>query len=294
MARIFDGDFTIPQVAGPKEFALPFFSEGDIETQTFRQSYLQREDSWSAPAFMSVQIVNGRPFFLVEETAKTNVGAGIVQFAREYAMLPKPRTSPRQMSYTFRGIGTDQVYAQVTISSASIASGAHTFICGSNPSVSVGDRVLIRAIQTQYSAGIQTSFVTRRTAITGTSGTTVIVDPPVVVPGNSTLTFQFLQKVEDGRDPRTNAVTSFVDYSYYVPGVSAGINNVADIQAFEPELVIDATGKETLTYTDTTVPSRSTYLAHVAAGDLIVAEHTRIVRWKGDIFEASTPFVKAE
>jgi len=27
---------------------------------------------------------------------------------------------------------------------------------------------------------------------------------------------------------------------------------------------------------------------------LIVAEHTRLTRWKGDIFEASTPYVKAE
>lgn len=294
MARIFDGDFTLARATGPKEFSLPFFSEGDIETQTFRENYLQREDSLSAPAFMSTIIVNGRPFFLVEESAKTHVGGGIVQFSREYAMLPKPRTTPRQMSYTFRGIGSDQVHTQVAISSASIASGAHTFICAADPSVSVGDRVLIRAIQTQYSAGIQTQFVTRRTAITGTSGTTVVVDPPVVVPGNSVLTFQFLQKVEDGRDPRTNAVTSFVDFSYYIPGVSAGITNALDIQAFEPELVIDATGTETLTYTDTTVPSRTTYLAHVAAGDLIVAEHTRIVRWKGDIFEASTPFVKAE
>jgi len=294
MARTFDGDFTQAQATGPKEFSMPFFSEGDKETRTFRQTYLQREDSWSAPAFMSVVIVDGFPFYLTDETSQTHLGGGIVQFAREYSMIPQPRTSPRQMSYTFRGLGSDAVYPQVTISSNSISAGSHTFVCGSSPSVSVGDRVLIRAIQTQYTAGIQTSFVTRRTAITGTSGTTVVVDPPVVVPGNNVLSFQFLQKVEDGRDPRTNAVSSFVDFSYYVPGISAGIANVSDIQIFEPELIINASGTETLTYTDTTVPSRTTYLAHVAAGDLIVAEHTKVRRWKGNIFEASTPFVKAE
>lgn len=294
MARTFDGDFTIPQAHGPKEFATPFFSEGDTLTKTFRQTYFQREDSWAPPAFMAPLVVGGDVYYLVEETPKSNVNGGVIRFAREYAMIPGPRTTPRQMSVTFRGLGTDQVYPQVVISSNSISGGAHTFVCSSDPSVAVGDRVLIRAIQTQYTAGIQTSFVTRRTAITGTAGTTVVVDPPVVVPNNNVLTFQFLQKVEDGRDPRTNAVTSFVDYSYYVPGISAGIANVADIQVFEPELIIDATGKETLTYTDTTVPTRASYLAHVAAGDLIVAEHTRIVRWRGDIFEASTPFIKAE
>lgn len=295
MARIFDGDFTVPVADGPKHFYSPFLSEGDTTTRAFRQEYLQRLDSWKPAAFMETVIHDGDVFYLVEETPTQHIGAGMVRFVREFAMLPISRTTPRQMSYTFRGLGSDQVYPQVAINSNSISAGVHTFIAASNPSISVGDRLIIRGWQTQHVAGIQTQFATRRTAAAGTSGTTVVTDLPVLPPpGNNSLTFTFLQKVEDGRDPRTNAVTAFVEYAYYIPGVSPQIDNVAEIPIKEPELIIDATGKETLTYTDTTVPNRASYLALVAAGSKIVAEHTRIVRWKGDIFEASTPFVIAE
>jgi len=295
MARYFDGTFTTPVADGPKRFYAPFLSEGDTTTRAFKQEYLQRMDSWTPATFMETEIVDGFVFYMVEETPTQHIGAGMVRFVREYAMLPIARTTPRQMSFTFRGLSSDQTYPQVVINSNSLSGGTHTFICAANPSVSVGDRVLIRAIQTQYSAGIQTNFMTRRTAAAGTSGTTVVVDLPVLPPpGNNTLTYTFLQKVEDGRDPRTNAVTAFVEYAYFIPNVSPQIKKVTDIPIKEPELIIDATGKETMTYTDTTVPDRASYLSKVAGGEKIVAEHTRIVRWKGDIFEASTPFVIAE
>ncbi len=293
MSATYDGNFTIPVSNGPREFWTPFLTEGDTTTRAFRQEYLQRQDSWTPPTFMQSVVVDARVYYLVSESPTAHIGAGMVQFVREFAMIPQSRTTPRQMSYTFRGIGSDQVYSPVNISSEVISGGVHTFTCASNPGISVGDRVLIEATQTQYGAGIQTNFSTRRTALAGTSGTTVVTDP-VIAPGNNSLYFRQLRKVEDGRDPRTDAVTAWVSFDYYVPGITPGISNVADINTYDPELIIDVNGKETLTYTDTTTPSRTDYQALVAAGTLIVAEKTTIKRWMGDIFEASTPFVKAE
>lgn len=293
MSRIFDGNFTVPVANGPRQFYLPFYASGDVTTRAFRQTFLQRQDSWTPPLFMGSEFIGGSPYYLVEETPTQHIGAGIVQFQREYSMIPISRTETRQISYTFRGIGSDQVYPLVTISGSTLASGVHTFTVSSNPSVSVGDRVVIKATQIQYPAGIQTSFVVRRTALTGTSGTTVVTDP-VTAPNNNSLYFLTMQKVEDGREPRTNAVPAMVTFDYYIPGISPNVQNVEDIPIWEPELIIDAAGAETLTYTDTTVPTRTDYLSKVASGELIVAEHTRLTRWKGDIFEASTPYVKAE
>jgi len=293
MSVVYDGDFTVPVANGPREFVVPFFMEGDTDTKAFRREYLQRADKWTPPTYMETEVVDGLVYYLVSESQTAHIGAGMYQFVREYAMIPQSRTTPRQMSYTFRGIGSDQVYSPATISSELISGGVHTFTCATDPGISVGDRVLIEATQTQYGAGIQTSFSTRRTALTGTSGTTVVTDP-VIAPGNNSLYFIQLRKVEDGRDPRTNATTSWVTFDYYVPGITPGVSNVADITTYDPELIIDVNGKETLTYTDTTTPSRTQYLAQVAAGTLVVAEKTTVKRWKGNIFEASTPFVKAE
>lgn len=293
MSAIYDGDFSVPVANGPRQYAVPFFTEGDTVTRTFRREYLQRADKWAPPTYMETEVVDGTVFYLVEESPTQHIGAGMYHFVREYAMIPQSRTTPRQMSYTFRGIGSDQVYSPVAINSALISGGVHTFTCASSPGIVAGDRVLIEATQTQLGAGIQTRFTTRRTALAGTSGTNVVTDP-VVAPGNNSLFFIQLRKVEDGRDPRTNAVTAWVSYNYYVPGVTPGVSNVADITTYDPELIIDAAGKETLTYTDTTTPTRTQYLALVAAGDLIVAEKTTVKRWRGNIFEASTPSVKAE
>lgn len=293
MSQTFDGDFTVPVADGPREWFMPFFEDGDVTTRGYFQNYLQREDSWEAPTFMETAVVDDATFYLVSETPTQNIGGGMLQFKREWVMIPVSRTVPRQMAYTFRGISSDLVYSPVNISSNSISGGVHTFTCASDPSVDVGDRVVITATQTQYPAGIQTGFAVRRTALSGTSTTTVKTDP-VVAPGGNSLYFLQLRKVEDGRDPRTNAVTAMVQYDYYLPGVSPGVANVADIASYEPTLIIDVNGKETLTYSDTTTPTRTAYLADVAAGSLIVAQHTDISRWKGNIYQAATPYVKAE
>jgi hypothetical protein len=290
--RIFDGDLTVPVAIGPRAFSLPFYDDGDTTTRAFRQEYYQRLDSWEPPTFMDVQTVGGKQYYLISESPTQPMPGGIAQFVREYWMLPIPRTAPRQISHTFRGIGSDLVYPQVNITSNSVSGGLHTFNLASGPSISVGDRMVIRATQTQFPANIQTDFTVRRTALAGTSGSTIITDP-VLATGTNTLYFFTIQKVEDGRAPRTNAVPAFVTFEYYIVGVSPNISNIADIPIFERELIIDATGTETTTYTDTTTPTRTSYLAKVAAGTLIVAEHTKISNRAG-IFEASTPFVKAE
>lgn len=289
MAIITDGDFTTAQTTGARRYNVPFLEEGDNVTKTFEQDYLVLPNYWKPSDLTDTLVVNGEVYHHVKETAPVDLG-GVFKLTRTFAMVPAERTVPEQFAYTYRGLGSEQQYPLVAVASASNSGESTNITTSTAHSITTGDMVSIKTTLTQMPTGIQTDFSFRRQA-NSASGTSLTVDL-VTAPG--TLTYLTVRKVDDGRDPRTNVVPSFVAYEYFMVGESAGVSSIRDIPILEPDLITDSDGKETLIYTDTSLPARSSYLSLMKSKSLIVAEHSNLRRWMGNIYERSTRYVIAE
>ena len=101
------------------------------------------------------------------------------------------------------------------------------------------------------------------------------------------------RKVEPGRDPETQVVSCRVIYDYFLPGVTAKISTPSDIPNTDPLYIQDNTGRKTNTATGNTSPTATQYKALIAAGTQIQIERSNATRWRGNIWERVTRFIRA-
>src|SRR6185503_17465348 len=111
----------------------------------------------------------------------------------------------------------------------------------------------------------------------------------------------------NGRERFTKVSLSRRDYKYYLPGVSGGITTVADIPVIESTKYYVTSSNNVLTdylgdpptWDPGSTPSRADYEtlmdsdAATASSFSITAEDSRIARWRGNIYERETVYVKA-
>lgn len=291
-----DGDYTIPLANGSKRWLRPF--PDDFSNIVFEQDYQQFADDF-VPLPLDTPHDEIPDAFLVQESQPEPMGA-IVQWTRTYSKIPPSRTIAESYAWSVPGIGTEAVYSPVNISSVSHSGSANltgsgsvtTITCATSPGVNVGDSVLISYTFTDSVTGSQYGRDVLRTALSGTSGTSVRV--ALISEPGGTMSFQTLRKVEPGRDPYVEEVWSRIQYDYYLPGVSAGIMLPEHIPTIEALDIYDNTGRRTTSFTADTTPSLATWRAQVASGALVCAVQSIPRRWMGNIYERATRYVRAK
>jgi len=286
-----DSDWSVAAATGGKRWLRPF-----PETNAnfiFEQDYLQ-----SLASFLTAAVALGTfhptdpGFYLIEESTPTDLGGGMVRFTRTYSQIPAARKMYESFAFTFPGMETGTFYTANTVTgnTATTAGGQTTMSISGGAAIATGDSVRIH--YNAFDSVQQYSRYVIRTAISG--GGTLVVPQIVDTLDSAPLYFFTAQKIELGREPRTETVSSILTYDYFLPGVSSGVDYVTDIGLVVKDIIIDSDGVQTDTYTDATSPAISDYREQVSNGDLLVAEDSVVRIWRGPILERVTRYVKAK
>lgn len=288
-ANYIDGVTTIARVDGPKRYLAPI-ENVRANLDVFQQDYLQIKSAFSPRALGSSDSANPG-YYLVAETAPTEIGGGIIKWTRTYSKIPALHYRYESYGWLVPGIGSEAVYADVSI--ASYTGGAPaTLVTSTSSTATVGDTVSVSYTFTDTTTGTSYGRRTRRTCLTGTSGTTLKVDN-IWEPGG-TITFNTLRKVEPGRNPETVEVQSLVALDYWLPGVSAGITTPMDIPVIDAYEIYDGDGRKTNTFESDSDPSVSDWRTSVANREIIVAVASIVRPWLGPIYQRATRYVVAQ
>jgi hypothetical protein len=205
-----------------------------------------------------------------------------MSFDRVYAQIPADRDDvfTGTTAYTFPGIATNLANGtERTISGYSTSSGETTLTATNT--ASVGDVVYVAI--TGSTGTIENSFV----ALTGTSGSQVVISAIDVGTFDSgTLT----ELAEQPRGQKTIPTGSVTDFSYYLPGVTAGITTFDDVTETEVFAPFSAfTGRAVSTLSAGSVPTAEDYAAD---GNYLTIE-SNITRWMGNIIQKADVKVRA-
>jgi hypothetical protein len=95
----FDGDFTQAELAGPPEFEIPF--KTDPKPYAYKIPYWQFLSNYDEPALGSAGPLGG---FYVGGTPGSfkSIGGGIIEFRREYALIPDTRSEYESFVYSYQ------------------------------------------------------------------------------------------------------------------------------------------------------------------------------------------------
>lgn len=275
-------------VRGPRSWQRPF---PDLTAElTFTEPYIQTVEDF-VPLALDTPHPDIPDAYLVEESERENAG-GFYKWTRTYARIPPSREVFESYSWIVPGIGSGAVYAAQNISSVSHAAGVTTITAASSPGISVGDQCNVAYTFTDSATGTQYGRTVLRTALSGTSGTTVKV--ALIAEPGGTLTFLTVKKVEPGRAAEALEVGSVVQLDYFLPGVSTGINTAFDIPVIEALEIYDSDGVKTDSFTASTTPTLAEWRALVAAKSRQCVVRSVVRRWMGNIYERATRYCVAQ
>jgi hypothetical protein len=290
-AIIYDGDFTVATACGPKQIEYPF--EGDTESMVISQEFMQLQASFKRLPLDTRQSAR-LDAFLVNEDGFQNLGGGVMKWTRTYATIPQSRRENETFAYTLPGITSEGLAERKIISSAAAAgvnlrlttSAAHGFLTGNDVIITYqvcDPKVLsFRWLRQVAKEVLDVTAVDK-------FDVAMIYD---IVPWSLYIWDAAIANVF-GRASFSMVVPSWLQYDYFLPGVSAGIASENDIPIYEPIRIIDSLGSVTDTYGPSTSPSTTEYRLMVKAGRMIVAEASSIKRWRGNIHERATRYIKA-
>lgn len=292
MANVYeDGTWAVASKTGQRRWLKPFpESNANI---IFEQDYFQSEAGRIADnVLMGSANADDGSFYLVAESTPIDLGGGMIRFTRTWSQIPPARTDFESFAYTFPGMSAGVVHPLVAVSgnTASTSGGVTTITTTGAHSISVGDSVRIH--YNAFDSVQQYSRYIIRTALTGTTGSTLKVDQITDTFNAQPFYFFTVQLVELGRDPITETVSSKLTFDYFLAGVSSGVDSDYDIQIIVKPVIIDNEGLQTDTYSDTTSPSLADFRQQIADGEYVVAEDSVVRRWRGPILERVTRYVK--
>jgi hypothetical protein len=94
----YDGDFTVAQIAGPPKFEIPFAA--DPKPYVYRLRYWQFLNNFTEPPLGEVGPLGG---IYVGGSSGTfeSVGGGLIEFEREYALVPDTRNEYESFVYNY-------------------------------------------------------------------------------------------------------------------------------------------------------------------------------------------------
>ncbi|MEA3188086.1 MAG: hypothetical protein QOD99_1916 [Chthoniobacter sp.] len=96
----FDGDFTKPVAISLRHYDFPFRDRGDLRSFTYRQQFQWHDDFYKPPLVDTPGASGTR---LVDTTAPDHLGAGVITFWNEYAILPESWSEPEVFAYGIQG-----------------------------------------------------------------------------------------------------------------------------------------------------------------------------------------------
>lgn len=293
MSVTFDGDLTIARPAGPRRWYVPFI---DSKKWYFEQDFQQLLQNYDPilldelylPTTSGSSADLKLPCYLVHESDPQDLGGGIVQWTRTYSAIPDSRIEHESYAHTFPGLETGSLgplrYITGTPTNAASVTTITTTV---SHGISVGDQVIIRYTNVMPD-GTQLGRQIFRTALTGTTGATLKVS--IVIDG-SALYWLTAQKADIGRDAFSEETTSWLNYDYFLPGITAGISTFQDIPIINSPIIVDGDGARTDTYTATTAPTKTEYLTDVKNKTPHIAHDSVLRRWKGNIYERVTRYI---
>lgn len=279
---------TLATPNGPPTWERPF--KDLTEPLVIRQNYIQ-----DAAKFTALALDTPHPDFpdmyLVDEGPREDIG-GFFKWERTYAKIPPARTQSEGYAWYVPGIGSGAIYAAQSITATSNASGVTTITAASSPTISVGDQCSVSYNFIDGVTGTSYGRVVLRTALTGTSGTTVKVD--LIAEAGGTMVFTFIKKVEPGRVPESLEVASQIQLDYWLPGVSAGVPDAFSIPLIRCLEIYDGTGTKVQSFTSSTTPTIAQWRAQVAAKSKVCVVSSVVRRWMGNIYERATRYCIAQ
>jgi hypothetical protein len=190
------------------------------------------------------------------------------------------------------GIGTEAVYADVNIASVTTGSGTTTLTTSTSSTAADGDSVSIAYTFTDSLTGTSYGRRVQRGCLSGTSGTTIVVD--LISEPGGTITFQTLRKIEPGRAPETLEVQSQVQVDYWLPGVSAGVTTPLDIPVIAAMEIYDGDGRKANSFESDSTPTVATWRSQVATRALVCVVSSIVRPWLGPIYERRTRYCIAQ
>lgn len=283
-----DGDFTTAAINGDDRVDRPFVEQGDSDTQVIYRPMMVNRANYT-PLALNTAHPEVATAYLVDERNFQDAGCGVMTFERVYAQIPADRDDvfTGSTAYSFPGIATnDNTGTDRTITDASNSGNVTTLTCTNT--VSIGDVVFVTVSSTSASVSITTAGF--YTVIAGTTGSVVKI--PAIALGTfsgGTLTELNIQP----RAQKSLPVSSYTDFSYYLPGVTSGITTPADVTTLDTFQAYSArTGEQVRTLDETTIPDVASYAADATAGNFLIIEST-ITRWYGNILQRADVKVKA-
>ncbi|NBR87383.1 MAG: hypothetical protein EBT61_18085 [Verrucomicrobia bacterium] len=270
-ASIPNSNATTATVNGPPVWERPF---PDLTAElVLRQNYIQKASTFT-PTALDTAHPDFPDMYLVDEGPREDIG-GFYKWQRTYARIPPARTVMEGYAWYVPGIGTGAVYAAQSISSTSNSAGVTTITAASSPTISVGDQCSVRYNFTDSTTGTVYGRQVLRTALTGTSGTTVKV----------ALISEAVESLE---------VASQLQLDYWLPGASTGVTTAFDIPLIRCLEIYDGTGTKVQSFTSSTTPTLAEWRAHVAAKDKICVVSSVLTRWMGNIYQRATRYCIAQ
>lgn len=293
MSRLWtDFDLTQPTAVGARRHEIPF---SDSKPYLFEEDYIQDIQYWRQLELDALYVPSSSgtsadlifDYYLVAESSPQPQGGGVVKWTRTYAAIPEPRIEWESYAHTFPGLEDGTLGPLRYISGGTNASGVTTLTTTVSHGISVGQQVIIKYTN-QLPDGTQIGRQVLRTALAGTSGTSLKVS---IIVDNYVALWLTAQSADIGRDPFTEEVASWLQYDYFLPGVSANVTSFKDITIFNSPVIVDADGHRVTTYGATTAPTKTEYLTDVANKAPQITNDSTLRRWRGNIVERTTRYI---
>lgn len=278
-----DGDLETAVETGAKVWLRPF---PDVsEDFIFRQKYFQLASSFT-PTALDEPHPSEVGFYLVEENNIQPVQeSGVLEFFRTYSKVPSPRRTSIGYSWYRPAFSTaSPPGAALTINSAAVTAGSHVLTLSAVTDLAVDDLLLIQ--YNEFQSGIGTRTQTVRRSITAINGNDVTVN--LITAGGTITSWLTAREVSPSRDATTISVASEVEYAYFLPGVTPGIDTPRDIPRADAFEALSSDGGFTNTLTETTEPTVKEFLTKIGNSEMVVVEGSTLKRWRGNIFERAT------
>lgn len=302
-ANIFtDGDYTLPVRTGRERITRPFSGEGDNESRVveveyiqsaakFRPNYLDRTLHYNIDLHSEVS-EDFPAAYLVEESALEPIGSTLVKFTRTYAEIPQRRYAFESYAWRRPGASGGTYGARKSISNGT-QTGQTTVFTSTAHGYSTGDIIVIQLYAIFVGTGASVTLALKGIATVLTPDTFSL--PVFLDEGDySGVTWQWAVKAGMQREPETIEVASWLEIDYWLPGVTANCDTFHDIPIIPRDVIIDSSGGEVDTLSDTTVPTQSAYLISIGAKTPRVAVASVIRRYRGNIYERATRYVYTE
>ena len=287
-----DGNFATAAKVGPPLFSAPF--AGDTGRYLLQQEWSQLIANYSPLALGTAHPDYGT-YLLVAEGPLQPLDGGIAKWLREYATVPAARSDYESYAARLPGLGygvgtAGTINPAIPITSGALAGTTATITTTAPHGFTPGQAVAITYVGNVFNIK-QTEYVYGVRVVTVPSATTFTYTTNVPISGYQ---FEFCQAAGYARPPLAHVVASRLNYQYYLPGVTGGITTVDDIPITALPVIVDQYGAYTETYTTNTTPNQAAYQTQINAGTWIVAEPTTLRRWKGNIYESCTRYIRAQ